>query len=299
VLAWRITVGTALITLLVVLCWLDYRSAVPGVWLYPLALLLTCAASVELAGLIGVDSEKRIAPAICLGAVVVVAFSGVPIFWQPGGASQAVGHLGWPLLGVTLCVIAAMVHQIWRFQQPGRETLCVARFVFGVVFLGMLLGFAVLLRVVVPDPWGLIALVSLIAVVKLGDTGAFLVGRCLGRHRMAPRLSPGKTWEGAVGGLCFSCLGAYLVLDVLAQRLGDTSGASGWLGSSAWWVFGTTIGLAGMVGDLAVSLLKRNAGVKDSSRWLPGLGGVLDILDSILIAAPVAYVFWLVGAVGP
>jgi phosphatidate cytidylyltransferase len=196
-------------------------------------------------------------------------------------------------------VISVFVDQIWRYRPTGRGTALIEQIVFGVVFLGVLLGFAVQLRVVAPDPWGFIAVVSLIAVAKLGDIGAFVIGRWLGRHKMAPQLSPGKTWEGAAGGLGFACLGAYLVLEVLARRLGGTSGAEGWLGSCAWLVYGVTIGMAGMAGDLTVSLLKRNAGVKDSSRWLPGLGGVLDVLDSILFAAPVAYLFWLVGAVGP
>ena len=143
----------------------------------------------------------------------------------------------------------------------------------------------------------MVALVSLIAVVKMGDIGAYTVGRLIGRHKMAPSISPGKTWEGLAGGLLFSCFGSYLTLGVFAPKLGlETANAMPWIG---WIAYGVAVGAAGVLGDLAESLLKRDARRKDSSDWLPGFGGVLDILDSILGAAPVAYLFWVLGVVGP
>jgi phosphatidate cytidylyltransferase len=110
---------------------------------------------------------------------------------------------------------------------------------------------------------------------------------------MAPVLSPGKTIEGALGGIAFACLGSWLALDVLFPAM--TGGDE--LPPRLWLAYGAVIGLCGMAGDLAESLLKRDVGRKDSSDWLPGFGGVLDLLDSVLFAAPVAYVWWnLVGA---
>jgi phosphatidate cytidylyltransferase len=156
------------------------------------------------------------------------------------------------------------------------------------MYVGVLMSFVVQLRNLFPDERGLYALVSLITVVKLSDIGAYTVGRLIGKHKMAPTLSPGKTWEGAAGGVLFSCVGSYLIF-------------CAWLNTGmvfhdwGWFPFGIAMAVSGMVGDLAESLLKRDAGRKDSSTWMPGFGGVMDLLDSILLAAPVAYLFWAAG----
>ena len=147
--------------------------------------------------------------------------------------------------------------------------------------------------------YGLIAWLSLVIVVKSSDIGQYVVGRMFGRHKLAKMLSPGKTWEGAIGGIGFALLGAWLSLGPLARVLGCPSGR-GWLAwLSGCFCYAVLVGIAGIVGDLAESMLKRDAGVKDSSHWLPGFGGVLDLLDSLLVAAPVAYALWVVGLVGP
>jgi len=156
---------------------------------------------------------------------------------------------------------------------------------------GVLFSFLIQLRLM----WGIGALASLIIVVKMGDTGAYTVGRLIGRRKMAPVLSPGKTIEGAVGALAFACFGAYAAFQWLVPALATGEGHA----STAWgWLpFGLLVGLTGLFGDLAESLIKRDAGCKDSSRWLPGFGGVLDIFDSILFAAPVAWLCWAMGLV--
>jgi phosphatidate cytidylyltransferase len=120
--------------------------------------------------------------------------------------------------------------------------------------------------------------------VKCGDIGAYAVGRLFGRTKLAPVLSPGKTIEGSLGGLAFACAAAYFTFWAMAD---STPKRWGWL------AYGLLVGTAGMLGDLAESLLKRDAGRKDSSTWMPGFGGVLDILDSVLLAAPVAYLCWV------
>jgi phosphatidate cytidylyltransferase len=154
-----------------------------------------------------------------------------------------------------------------------------------------MLSFVVQLRM----EWGIGALASLVIVVKMGDTGAYMLGRLFGRHKMAPRISPAKTIEGAIGALVFSCVGSWATFTWLVPLL-EPAGSP----TRPWWIwilFGLLVGTAGMVGDLAESLLKRDAGCKDSSTWLPGLGGVLDMLDSILLAAPVAWLCWASGLV--
>ena len=129
----------------------------------------------------------------------------------------------------------------------------------------------------------------------MGDTGAYTVGRLIGRHKMAPSISPGKTVEGALGAFLFACLGSWLTFRWIVPFLPEGAGPGPWYG---WLLFGVLVGGAGMLGDLAESLLKRDVGVKDSSTWMPGFGGVLDILDSLLLSAPVAWFCWAFGLVG-
>jgi phosphatidate cytidylyltransferase len=132
---------------------------------------------------------------------------------------------------------------------------------------------------------GLIALVALLLVVKMGDSGAYTVGRLIGRHKMSPVVSPGKTIEGAIGAFAFACLASWFAFTYLPLWMGAARPHRVW----GWIVFGVAVGGAGLLGDLAESLMKRDVGAKDSSAWMPGFGGVLDLLDSILFAAPVAY----------
>ena len=110
-------------------------------------------------------------------------------------------------------------------------------------------------------------------------------------------MSPKKTFEGAAGGIAAAILGAVLCQIWLVPWLvGDKPSPGSLLG---WTLYGFVLAAAGMFGDLAESLLKRDAQRKDSSTWLPGLGGVLDVLDSLLVAAPLAYFCWVIGLIGP
>jgi len=131
----------------------------------------------------------------------------------------------------------------------------------------------------------------LLCAVWAGDTAAYYVGRAWGRHKMAPTLSPNKTWEGAIGSMAGSLLSTGVLLG-LAQLLQMWD--VGWLSYSdgAWWYWlgiAVVVNVAAQVGDLAESALKRSAGVKDSGSLLPGHGGVLDRIDALLLAAPVLW----------
>ncbi len=155
--------------------------------------------------------------------------------------------------------------------------------VFAMVYLGLMMGFLLALRRV-HSSW---IVVGVILTTKACDTGAYFTGRTIGRHKMIPWLSPGKTWEGLAGGVVASVAVA-ISLAAASRFLDEPDHVPLWLGVAC----GATFAVVGQLGDLAVSLFKRGAGLKDSSSILPGLGGVLDVLDSPLMVAPVAY--WLI-----
>lgn len=148
------------------------------------------------------------------------------------------------------------------------------------LYLGGLLGFYIAMRVDF-DAW---VVLWVIMNVKSCDIGAYFTGRAFGRHKLAPWISPGKTWEGFAGGTVFAAgvgaLGAWVLVGQGLVTVPVWGGA----------LLGAMLAISGQVGDLVISLLKRDAGRKDASKTLPGFGGVLDVLDSLLLAAPIA--FW-------
>ncbi|MEZ6140075.1 MAG: CDP-archaeol synthase [Zavarzinella sp.] len=159
---------------------------------------------------------------------------------------------------------------------------------FMLIYLGILPTFFIQARWFSPEK-ALLALGLLVFVPKTNDigayfTGKFLTGKILGRKQMAPTLSPKKTWQGFCGGMIigtvFAVVFSQIYLPTALSILQST-------------LFGVTVGLAGVLGDLAESLLKRELGKKDASRTLPGFGGVLDLIDSLLFAAPIGYL-WLI-----
>jgi phosphatidate cytidylyltransferase len=182
------------------------------------------------------------------------------------------------LLGLAVTVLAAIV---WRLADGGaafRRDLTAS--VLTAVYVPFLLSFGVLLLLPDSDRGKWRVLCTLFAVV-LSDTGGYVVGVLLGRHKMAPSISPGKTWEGFAGSILAAAIGSGFLLHFL-------------LDIPVYWglLFGAVISIVAVVGDLAESMLKRDLGVKDMSNLLPGHGGVMDRLDSILFAVPTAYLLF-------
>ena len=307
-LRWRLILGTLIVAALVMLCWLDYAVGRPGAFLLPLALMLSWFGVVELLEMFEKRGRRPLPWAMYAGVLGCVLLAGVPVVWPTAG--NTVGRLGWLAIGLGVGLILATVGELQRYDGRWHSTINLGLLSFAVLYLGGMMGFMVQLRMLGGQPWGtdgrwgMLALVSLIATVKLSDIGQYTVGRLIGRHKLAPLVSPGKTWEGAAGGVLFAIGAAWLVFGWGAEWIVGT----GSRGSAAFaptnrpvsiTVFAIAVAAAGIIGDLSESMLKRDAGLKDSSTWLPGFGGVLDLVDSLLGAAPVAYAFWALRIVAP
>jgi len=158
---------------------------------------------------------------------------------------------------------------------------------FAVIYVpGLMQYYALIMRdfgAGIPQGGGVGLAVWVIAAAKFTDVGGYAVGRAIGRHKLAPSISPGKTWEGVAGGLAFAAGVGYAAAKYLPDWL------PGWLTPERAALLAVPIGLAGIISDLSESALKRRAGVKDSGRRIPGIGGALDLADSLLLAAPTAY----------
>ncbi|MBC8869289.1 MAG: phosphatidate cytidylyltransferase [Planctomycetes bacterium] len=302
-LRWRLLVAAAIIVPLVGLLLADFHFnfGVPGIWLCPLALLLTVMASAEVLDLLRSKDLRPMAWSIYAGALLVVVAGFVPQLWLFTGseypADWPLGRLEWPLLGMATGVVLAFVGEMARYEKPGGVIVNVALSVFTIAYAGLLLVFLIALRTYHSNEWGMVALISTVFVTKMTDTGAYTFGRLFGRHKMSPILSPKKTIEGGIGGIVTACLCSFAFFYWLAPVIVGPDAVR-----TQWWgciVYGVVVGIAGMIGDLSESLLKRDMERKDSSSWMPGLGGVLDVLDSLLFAAPAAYLCFAAGIVGP
>ncbi len=289
-LRWRLLLGVVFGAVLAGWLWVDHNHApsIPGLWLVPLLVVLVVLAAGETITLLGA-ANLRPSTAVVYACSLAIALSP----WLAQVWPQASpGPLGWPLLALGLSFFVAVTDAVIRYQRETHAVTRLALTTLSLLYVGFLLSFVVQLRLIDAGQLGVIPLVSLVIVVKMSDIGAYTVGRLIGKHKLAPSLSPGKTMEGLAGGVAFACFAAGLVWMALEAGLGGSTGGSH---LAAWLLFAPLVTLAGIVGDLAESMLKRDAGQKDSSTWMPGFGGVLDLLDSILVSAPVAYVFWATG----
>jgi len=213
-----------------------------------------------------------------LAAAVGARIPTVPSGAAVAAACVAVGGEDLPLEIVCLTVLICVGLLAVAGGQPGPEVLRdAAASLFPVLYIGIPLGTLAAIRLI----GGRDAVLLLMATIIVSDSAQYYTGRALGRRRLAPAISPSKTVEGAVGGL------------VLGAAVMTVGGLLVFRGVNLWLLVGTSVAVValGMVGDLFESLLKRSAGVKDSSTLIPGHGGVLDRIDSWLFAAPVFYVF--------
>jgi len=290
VLHWRLSLGTVLILALCGLFWFDSTATRPGAVLLPIAILVSLLASGEFIRLTAVGDLSPRPSIVRFGSLFIVIASGGPYLFANSQMECPLSYLGIAMLAfITACFLATLAEVV--FYKNEKDTIPrLGLTVLGLFYVGMLIGILTLLRFVSDDSWKSLPLISLILTVKMSDIGAYTVGRLIGKHRLAPQLSPGKTIEGVAGGLLFGLGGSYFSFRILPDWMQiQAPQLNGW----NIVVYGLLMGLTGVVGDLAESLLKRGSGNKDSSGWLPGFGGVLDLLDSLLLAGPASYIYWL------
>ena len=280
----RLITGAFLIAGLLALAWLDSLLPIwhsqwgrvgPGVVLaFTVVVVLAPLMAREMAAL------TRGGPAVLHWLAIV---GGSLVLFLPHSAEQCFTVYPRALAGVVaLAMLAALLHARTRIADGAARAI--AGPLASLALVGVPLGFWLLLRRE-HEAW---TLAGAILCVKVSDIGAYFTGSAIGRTKLIPWLSPGKTWEGFVGGLAastlFGCGLAFLsqqpfAADQFVETVSIERGA----------IIGVCLGLVGVAGDLLESMLKRDAGVKDSGATIPGMGGLYDVLDSLLFAGPVAW----------
>src|SRR5688572_16935003 len=263
--------------------WYEYRNrGVRGIGVLALLLIILPGAVVELAHLFAAERVKpyRLIAGFGSGALCVHAFA---------TQFRQFTDIAAPVLAfiIVFVMLGAAFARAWA-KQTQDAVLHMAGTVLATLYLGGLAWFLVALRVRGTqhvDGSTMLILIILVC-VKFTDVGAYFGGRALGRRKMIPWLSPGKTWEGLFFGLLTAAALGAALSPLMDLRRGY---------SLPWWkgaLFGAVIGGIGQLGDLLESMMKRDAEVKDSGKSIPGFGGVLDVIDSPLLAAPFAYLLF-------
>jgi phosphatidate cytidylyltransferase len=260
----RVLTSIVLVPVLFVVVWL-----LPPVYFAALVIVTAATGQYELYAM---ARMRGITPltitGIALGAFIVFHVSRPFLLFYRGG----------PYFWITLCVLVVIVARLFsrRSVEGALEDITVT--LFGIVYVALLFSFQVAIHA---GPPGKKWLVFLFLVIWASDIGAYYVGTAYGNHRLYEKISPKKSVEGLLGGVLGSVLVAVLCKLWLVPMLGFIEAA----------VLGAVLALVGTVGDLAESLIKRSAGVKDSGTIIPGHGGILDRMDSMLFAAPVLFFY--------
>jgi phosphatidate cytidylyltransferase len=299
----RLLFGMLMVAGLLGALWVDERFAP---W-FPFWLLLCSAALLgaawEITQLLAATSANPSGNSVIGGVLAIIIANWVPHLVENQSQAESefallydpvrpLDVLAWPFLAFVAVLMTSFVVQSVQFARPGRTMAKISGTVLAVAYVGLLGSFTIQLRWVEGRYEGMMAVVFLVATAKGADTGAYTLGRLAGRHKLWPRLSPKKTVEGALGGLAFGVGAALLVAAIARYGLG--------IPTFTWPVavlYGLVIAAVAQLGDLMESMIKRDCERKDASQAVPGFGGILDVLDSLMFAGPVAYAFWL--SLGP
>jgi phosphatidate cytidylyltransferase len=299
----RIIFGAVMITALLGIAWLDdwLSQQVAEDWTPRLLINiglsvhegLTVTTLVAVLALLAVREMGRLlraagyAPATVWAAVAAVVLVFIPWFVRNGITDEVSADVStdyahtmrWLAFSMVIAFLA-----VCRRRRTAGAAAAVATTMLVIIYGGLLAGYAVRLRMW-SSAW---LLLYVLLVIKVCDIGAYFTGLRFGRHKLIAWLSPGKTWEGLAGGMVASVVVAVVVTHLVRTagppRIAPTFPK---LEDAAW--FGLAMALFGQAGDLFASLLKRDAAAKDSGAAVPAFGGVLDIIDSPLMAVPVAY----------
>ena len=272
----RLITGPCLIAALALVLWIDQSLEPgtdttnpwpPGIGLLALCMFIVGFAGAELAVIARTAGRQTNPVLVILGSQALLLAT-----W--------LGGTTWTLFALAATwFVALCVHT--RGNKTSGVPAEAAATVTMTLYLGGLLSFYLLLRQDVSAWW----IVAIVLITKSCDIGAYFTGSLIGRHKLIPWLSPAKTVEGLIGGVVLAIGVAVIAAWLLAE--------SGYFALSMPWavVLGIVLALGGQAGDLCMSLVKRDACVKDSAATLPGMGGIMDVLDSPLLAAPLA---WLI-----
>lgn len=276
-----VLMGLGFVGLLLVDAWFDGSlttdaadKEIQATFFAVLILLLAIPAQLEMRTLVKGVGAVLFTPIAIAGAAILAS----SWYWKQFAVDSLSFHFNYVVLTSAFLLLATFFYQARRFGTTGTIINCGVNYM-SMIYLGFLSGFVLGIRI----DFGLWTLLMFICVVKSSDIGAYAIGRLFGKHKIAPKISPGKTWEGLGGAILFAA-----IVSVVFARSCDIM---------AWQyavLFGSLFGVFGQMGDLVESMIKRDAQQKDSSNVVPGFGGVLDIIDSPLATAPVAYAFFIV-----
>lgn len=255
----------------------DRSSPPPGAVIFVATAILCVLAARELAWMLidkGLEASKRVLS--CSAILGLTTISLVPA--QLDGV-RAVALVA---TAATLVLVGSLIYYA-RDRTVQGALAGAGGAVLAFVYLGLMAGLLIAIR----REHAAWVLLYILLTTKSADIGAYLVGSAIGKHKLIPWLSPGKTWEGLIGGVVLASVIGALGAWMLGRSLDEPTPSIG-----AGIIAGCLFALVGQLGDLTASLFKRDAGIKDSGNALPGFGGVLDVMDSPLMVAPIAF-WWL------
>ena len=263
------------------------------------------------------SNNRNLSNYVFLAIIVLLAVSGLIEFYDLAAKRDLFCFRNWGIFGAVLLMVGTFLNLTGQIGTPSAtggpsrvndfETMFIILFVlglctlqffsktstagimaistslFGLMYVPWLLNFIQKINFF-PHVEGRYYLLYFVLITKFSDTGAYAVGSLIGKHKMIPRISPGKTWEGFAGAILVSTLASLIFVHYFGDRMYGMKTLHAI-------ILGVVLSVCAVVGDLIESLFKREAGVKDSGRLFPGIGGILDLLDSLLFNAPIMYLY--------
>ena len=260
------------------------------------------------------SSNRLLSNSLFLGIIILLALAGLAEFYGMVEKRDLVCFKGWGIAGGVLLMVGTFLNLTGKLGTSGSPSrvndfetsflilfvlglclrqlfsrsntsgiLAISTTLFGLMYVPWLLNFIQKINFF-PGVEGHYYLLYFVLITKFSDTGAYSVGSLFGKHKMIPRISPGKTWEGFAGAILVSMLASVVFVHFFSSKMAGMNFIHAL-------ILGAVLGVSAVVGDLIESLFKREAGIKDSGKFFPGIGGILDLLDSLLFNAPIMYVY--------